>query len=60
MARRLPPDRLPKGTRLQLRLLLARCEALEAARVYIGRYEMLALERILAYLDANDVEGGKS
>ena len=60
MSRKLPPDRLPKGTRLDLVVLLARCRELENARVSLPRHGLVAMERIVAYLRANDIEGGKS
>lgn len=55
--KRLPPDRLPKGTRLELQVLLKRCQELERARVAMPRYGVAALERVLAYFDAVRAEG---
>jgi hypothetical protein len=56
---RLPDDRLPKGTRFELSVLLKRCLMLEAHGVRMPRYGIVALQRVLQYLDRNDVEGGK-
>lgn len=60
MGKKLDSNRLPKGTKQQLRLLLQRCLILESHSVYIARHQIVALQRVLGYLDANDVEGGKS
>lgn len=57
---KLPPDRLPKGTRLHLAVLLRRCEQLSAVNVPMPRQSLQALERTVAYLAANPVEGGRS
>jgi len=60
MSRTLPDDRLPKGTRRDLALLLTRSLELEAHRVTMPRYGIVALQRVLRYLDRNDVEGRKA
>jgi hypothetical protein len=60
MASRLPADRLPKGTRRDLSLLLRRCLELDAHRVAMPRAGILAARRVMQYLDVNDIEGGKS
>lgn len=58
MSRRLlPSDRLPKGTRLHLVVLLRRCRQLAAADVDLPRASVEALARTVDYLAATHVEG---
>ena len=54
---KLRTDRVAKGTRIELQVLLRRCLELQAHDVRIPRYGILALQRVIAYLAANDVEG---
>lgn len=57
---KLPPDRLPKGTEAELRLLLRRVKFLESARVYIERTHIKALQRTLVYLAVPPLDSGKA
>jgi len=57
--KRLPSDRLPKGTRRDLFILLKRCLELEAHRVSMPRSGIVALQRAMQFIDVNHVEGGK-
>lgn len=56
-ARGLPPDRLPKGTRRDLQLLLRRVEELEAHQVHMPRSGAQALARVVAFIGVNALEG---
>jgi hypothetical protein len=57
---KLNPDKLPKGTEVELRLLLRRVLLLEAASVYIGRSHIKALQRTIQYLNTHPIESGKA
>ena len=57
---KLNPDKLPKGTESELRLLLLRVLVLEAMSVYIGRTHIKALQRTIQYLDTHPIESGKA
>ena len=56
-ARGLPPDRLPKGTRRDLVVLLRRVMELDACQVHVPRAGVQALARVVAFLGVNALEG---
>lgn len=55
--RSLPSDRLPKGTRVDLQLLLRRVRELQVADVRMPRSGVAALSRVVVFLGCNDLEG---
>lgn len=55
--RSLPSDRLPKGTRVDLQLLLRRVRELQLADVRMPRSGVSALSRVVVFLGCNDLEG---